>query len=162
MSDENEKIAKPAPEKVVKTDAEWREQLSNQQYHVARRAGTEQAFTGEYWECKQPGRYVCVCCKAALFDSDAKYDSETGWPSFYEPVSPEAVATAQDDSMGVRRVEVVCARCDAHLGHVFPDGPQPSGQRYCMNSASLELEPSSSASANPAPSKGGNEDGDEK
>jgi len=128
--------------KIEKTDAEWRAQLSSEEYSVARRAGTERAFSGRYWDCKQPGRYLCVCCRAELFDSEAKYESGTGWPSFYEPVSPDAVVTASDDSLGMRRVEVLCARCDAHLGHVFPDGPAPTGQRYCMNSASLHLEPS--------------------
>jgi peptide-methionine (R)-S-oxide reductase len=129
-------------DKIVKTDAEWREQLSTDEYQVTRQAGTEQAFTGEYWDTKDAGKYICVCCHAELFDSEAKYDSRTGWPSFYAPVSDGAVSTEVDDSMGVRRIEVQCARCNAHLGHVFPDGPAPSGQRYCMNSASLKLAPS--------------------
>jgi peptide-methionine (R)-S-oxide reductase len=131
--------------KIEKTDAEWRAELSGEEYQVTRRAGTERAFTGRYWDCKEPGRYHCICCDAELFDSNAKYDSGTGWPSFYEPASEDAVATASDDSMGVRRTEVLCARCDAHLGHVFPDGPPPTGQRYCMNSASLRLEPAQAA-----------------
>jgi peptide-methionine (R)-S-oxide reductase len=139
VTDENRKIEK--------TDAEWRDELSSEQYQVARQAGTERAFTGRYWDCKEPGRYHCVCCAAPLFDSSAKYDSGTGWPSFYEPVSADAVATADDDSLGARRSEVLCAGCDAHLGHVFPDGPPPTGQRYCMNSASLLLEPSEGSGA---------------
>ena len=127
--------------KVIKSDAEWRAELSAEEYRVARRAGTERAFTGEYWQTKAKGVYNCRCCDASLFDSDAKYDSGTGWPSFTAPVESEAVATKKDRSLFTVRVEVLCARCDAHLGHVFPDGPAPSGLRYCLNSASLRLRP---------------------
>lgn len=126
--------------RVTKSDDEWREELTDEEYAITRRAGTERAFTGEYWDTKTPGTYRCRCCGAELFDSDTKYDSGSGWPSFYEPVSGDAVATKSDRSMMMERVEVLCASCDAHLGHVFPDGPQPTGLRYCMNSASLKLE----------------------
>lgn len=130
-------------QKVRKDDAEWRRQLTPQQYHVTREHGTEPAFTGIYWDTKQPGIYRCVCCNAPLFRSETKFESGTGWPSFWEPIEPGAVTLHEDDSWVMRRTEVRCTRCDAHLGHQFPDGPPPTGQRYCMNSASLSLEPKS-------------------
>ena len=126
--------------KVTKTDDEWRKELTPEQYHVARQKGTEPAFTGKYWDNHEPGLYRCACCGAELFQSDKKFESGTGWPSFYAPVDPGKVRTEEDTSHGMRRVEALCAQCDAHLGHVFPDGPKPSGLRYCMNSASLNFE----------------------
>ena len=126
--------------KVTKSDDEWREQLPPDVYEVTRQAGTERPFTGKYNDTKTPGTYKCVCCGEPLFDSATKYDSGSGWPSFYEPISTNAVSTKDDNSLMMRRTEVMCASCDAHLGHVFPDGPQPTGLRFCMNSASLDLE----------------------
>jgi peptide-methionine (R)-S-oxide reductase len=132
-------------DKIVKPDAEWRQQLSAEQYHVTRKHGTERAFTGKYHDSKTPGTYRCVCCGAPLFSSDTKYDSGTGWPSFYAPLAESAVETREDRSLFMRRTEVHCARCEAHLGHVFPDGPKPTGLRYCLNSAALDLEASETA-----------------
>ncbi len=127
-------------DKVIKSEAEWREQLTPEQYEVCRNKGTERAFSGKYWDCKQDGIYRCACCSAELFASDTKYDSGTGWPSFFAPLAPDGVRHERDESHGTIRTEVVCAHCDAHLGHVFPDGPTPSGERYCMNSCALELD----------------------
>lgn len=130
-----------AGDKIVKSDAEWREMLTPEQYQVCRQKGTERAFTGKYDRCKDKGTYVCQCCGNPLFSSDTKFDSGTGWPSFYAPIDPEAVEEEEDNSFFMRRTEVLCARCDSHLGHVFPDGPAPTGLRYCMNSVSLDLQP---------------------
>ena len=128
-------------EKITKTEEEWRAQLTEEQFHVTRHHGTERPFTGEYDGCKDDGTYKCVCCGHPLFDSEHKFDSGTGWPSFFQPLDADAVETQTDRSLMMTRNEVHCVRCDAHLGHVFPDGPRPTGQRYCMNSASLKLEP---------------------
>lgn len=125
--------------KVTKSDDEWRKELTPEEFAILREAATERAFTGEYWDTKTPGTYQCRGCGATLFESDTKYDSGCGWPSFYAPVEQDAVATQSDTSMMMERVEVLCANCEGHLGHVFPDGPEPTGLRYCMNSASLKL-----------------------
>ena len=126
-------------QKVKKSEEEWRKELTPEQYHVTRECGTEPAFTGKYWNNKETGIYHCIGCGAELFKSDAKFESGTGWPSFYTPVSPTSVVEHSDRAYGMTRTEVRCGACDAHLGHVFPDGPTPTGQRYCMNSASLDF-----------------------
>jgi len=128
-----------ASDKITKTDQQWRDQLSEDEYQVCRKHGTESAFSGEYADCKKEGSYVCTCCGEPLFNADTKFDSGTGWPSFWKPISETAIEETEDNKLFMKRVEVHCNKCDSHLGHVFPDGPQPTGLRYCINSVSLKL-----------------------
>lgn len=145
-------VASSSVRRVEKTDEEWRKELTPQQFDVTRRGGTEQAFTGEYHRSKDKGTYHCVCCGNPLFPSDTKYETGTGWPSFWAPLEPHRIRLVESSAHGVTRTQVQCAACDAHVGHVYPDGPQPTGQRFCLNSAALRLE-----RRQPAPAGGGGE-----
>lgn len=151
LLDEQGRLTPPqAVDKVTKSDTEWRRLLTPEQYRVARRQGTEPAFCGAFHDHKKPGRYDCICCRLPLFDASAKFDSGTGWPSFFRPLCPENVVTRKDLAHGMVRTEILCARCDAHLGHVFEDGPPPTGLRYCLNSVSLVFVPASGPAPTPS------------
>lgn len=136
----SEETGSAPAKKIVKSEAEWKAELEPAEFEVTRKAATERAFTGKYWDNHEAGVYRCVCCGTPLFRSDEKFDSGTGWPSFCAPAAPENVETETDSSLGMRRTEVLCSKCDAHLGHLFPDGPKPAGMRYCINSAALRFE----------------------